>query len=88
MKNVSRSHETPLRRFWFALSVGLGIGVTARTEAEARELAERVQQQLFPNATITSVVPDIDVSTLDPKHVLPNIGPSGVRGVWYPCLNT
>jgi hypothetical protein len=32
-------------------------------------------------------VADIDLRTLDPEHVLPNIGPVVVRGVWYPRLN-
>ena len=77
----------PLRRFWFRLSVGLGIGVTALTEAEARVLAEAERERSFPHAVITSVIPDVDVSTLDPKHVLPNIGPSGGSGIWYPPLN-
>ena len=76
-----------LRRFWFPLSAGLGIGVTASTEAEARDLAEAERGRLFPHAVIAGVVSDIDVSTLDPRHVLPNIGPSAVRGVWFPRLN-
>jgi hypothetical protein len=76
-----------LRRFWFGLSVGLGIGVTAATEVEAKAMAEAERGQSFQNATITSVISDVDVSTLDPKHILPNIGPSVVRGVWYPRRN-
>jgi hypothetical protein len=32
-------------------------------------------------------VPDVDIRTLDAKHVLPNAGPVVVRGVWYPRLN-
>jgi homoserine kinase len=69
------------------MSVGLGIGVTALTEAEAMALAEGERRRSFPNATIVDVVPDVDVSTLDPRHVLPNMGPSAVRGVWYPRRN-
>jgi hypothetical protein len=33
------------------------------------------------------VVEDIDVSQLDERHILRNIGPTYFRGVWYPCLN-
>jgi hypothetical protein len=74
-----------LRRFWFETSHGLGVGVTAPSEEEARRLAEGVLAR--SGATVTRVVPDVDVSTLDPAHVLPNIGPPVVRGVWYPALN-
>ena len=77
-----------LRRFWFPLSQGLGIGVTAASEDEARALAEETRQNHFSReATILGVIPDVDISTLDAGHVLPNIGPPAVRGVWYPALN-
>ena len=76
-----------LRRFWFVLSRGLGIAVTAPTETEARELAEAERQRSYSDATFTSVVADVDVSTLDPKHVLPNAGPAAVRGIWFPRRN-
>lgn len=76
-----------LRRFWFRLSAGLGIGVTAATEVEAKAMAEAERRLSFPNATITSVILDVDVSTLDPRHILPNIGPSVRYGVWYPRRN-
>ena len=76
-----------LRRFWFTLSAGPGIGVTAASESEARELAEGARARYAPAATITGVTPDVDVSTLDATHVVPNAGPAVVRGVWYPRLN-
>ena len=68
--------------------MGFGIGVTAPSEAEARVLAEEAAAWFLPSgAHLTGMVADIDVSTLDAGHVLPNIGPSVVRGVWYPRLN-
>jgi hypothetical protein len=77
-----------LRRFWFQADRGLGIGVTASSEPEARALAEEAASRyLPPGARLTGVIPDIDVSTLDASHVLPNIGPPAVRGVWFPMLN-
>jgi hypothetical protein len=76
-----------LTRFWFPLSRGVGIGVTASSDEEALRFAEDVRQEFFPDATIGRPIRDIDVSTLDAGHVLPNIGPSNVRGVWYPRLN-
>ena len=78
-------NDRKLRRFWFQVDVGLGIGVTEFSEAEARALAESEARRL--GRRIISCTPDIDVSTLDPRHVLPNLGPSAVRGIWYPRLN-
>ena len=80
-----------LRRFWFPTEAGLGVGVTAASEPEARQLAETVLARLLARdgspAAITGAVPDTAVSTLDPVHVLPNAGPAAVRGVWFPRLN-
>jgi hypothetical protein len=76
-----------LRRFWFPVTRGFGIGVTAATEAEARALAEAARELYMPDADITGVVPDVDIRTLDANDVLPNAGPVVVRGVWYPRLN-
>jgi hypothetical protein len=33
---------------------------------------------------LVHAVPNVDVSTLDPGHVLPNMLPPNTRGVWYP----
>lgn len=76
-----------LRRFWFPLSTGLGIGVTASSETEARELAEDARARHFGNASFTGLIADVDVATLDQKHVMNNAGPVVVRGVWFPRLN-
>ena len=74
-----------LRRFWFPLSSGLGIGVTSGSEAEARELAESVRTRYYPEQSFVGFVPDVDISTLDAKHVLPNMGPVVVRGRLVPA---
>jgi hypothetical protein len=77
-----------LRRFWFPADQGFGIGVTATSESEAHALAQEAASRYLPvGARLLGVVPDVDVSTLDAGHVLPNIGPPVVRGVWYPRLN-
>jgi hypothetical protein len=77
-----------LRRYWFPADRGFGIGVTATSESEARALANDAARQYLPaGARLSGVIPDVDVSTLDRNHVLPNIGPAAVRGVWYPRLN-
>jgi hypothetical protein len=76
-----------LRRFWFSLSKGIGIGVTATTLEEARKLAEEARAQCHPTAEITGEIVDVDVSTLDANHVVPNVGFVVAYGVWYPALN-
>jgi hypothetical protein len=75
-----------LRHYWFPCDPGLGIGVTAFSLTEARQLAENALVYL-PGAVITDVVEDVDVETLDEHLVLPNLGPPAVHGIWYPMLN-
>lgn len=80
-----------LRRFWFQFaarpgfpsSLRLGCGVTAFDLHDARRLLEeRVFRGEAP--PIASVTEDVDVSSLDPGHVLPNMLPPNHRGVWFP----
>jgi len=83
-----------LRRFWFEfefavgasapLGTRLGCGVTAQDVDEARQLVfERVFKGLA-KPRIARVLEDVDVSSLDASHVLPNMGNALVRGVWFP----
>ena len=77
-----------LRRFWFPLPTNFGIGVTAWTLAEARTLAEEARRRFFPNAPEPAeVVEDVDIRALDQKHVVPNMGPVALHGVWFPRQN-
>jgi hypothetical protein len=80
-----------LTRYWFkfekqapASAVNLGCGVTAYGDEDALTLLkERVfKQPTLP--TILNWVRDIDISQLDPKQVLPNLGDPVLRGVWFP----
>lgn len=81
-----------LRRYWFEFdgpdapsSLNMRrCGVSAYDYKDALAL---VRERIFANAvlpTITRVIEDVDVSTLDPNHVLPNIGIVVWRGVWFP----
>lgn len=72
-----------LTRFWFRTERGFGVGVTASSEAEAWTLAQPVLVERACGE-ILEVVPDIDVSTLDPGHVIPNMHPPNLHGVWFP----
>ena len=80
-----------LVRYWFEFgSEDAGrpshpwVGVTAWTADDARHL---LSEKLFNGEPLPPVVvfmQNVDVSTLDEKHVLPNIAPSNERGIWYP----
>ena len=76
-----------LRRYWFPLDTGLGIGVTAGSRAEAEAMAEAARGRYHPESAVGPPVEDVDVSSLDAERVLPNMGPVVVRGVWFPRLN-
>jgi hypothetical protein len=64
--------------------VRMGCGATARTLEEATAI---VQERVFGGAAlppIRDIVSDIDISTLDPGHVRPNMGNPVIEGVWFP----
>ena len=73
-----------LRRFWFPTPGNLGIGVTAYTVKEAEELACELADKFQWELVSGDVVEDVDVSTLDQKHVIPNMSPPNFHGVWFP----
>jgi hypothetical protein len=62
-----------------------GCGVTAHNYDDAltilRETVFRSRDMLPP---IENFIEDIDISSLDQKHVLPNMDTPVWRGVWYP----
>jgi hypothetical protein len=72
--------------FWFETSVGLGYGVTAASLEEAMQLL-RLCGYPRSGEAITAVVPGVEFDALDQKHVVPNAGPTAVRGVWFPMHN-
>jgi hypothetical protein len=72
-----------LIRFWFTTERG-GIGVTAYSLEDARNLIDaddylRIQK-------VSEVIENVDVRTLDQGHVIPNMGPPNLRGIWFPNL--
>lgn len=61
-----------------------GIGVTALNRDAALAL---VRSAVFGGAElprIIKLVEDIDVSTLDEGHILPNAGNPAAPGIWFP----
>jgi hypothetical protein len=86
--------ETQLKRFWIEfgsttdtpLVLRPGCGVTAYSIEDAlRLVSDALGIPELP--AVVSVVENVDVSTLDANHILPNIGLTVCRGVWYPALN-
>jgi hypothetical protein len=60
----------------------MGCGVTGWTRDDALAISrERIPEDL--DATV-GCIEDVDVSTLDPRHILPNTGDVTVRGIWFP----
>lgn len=82
-----------LRRYWIqfdatqaTLPIGLGhgCGVTAYDYSDAVAL---LKDRVFGGESppeAKNIVEDIDVSTLDAGHVLPNMSDPSTRGVWFP----
>ncbi len=82
-----------LHRYWItfapsgkATSLNLGCGVTATTRGEAVEMVQEKVFPLFGERKIIGIAEDIDVSRLDPGHVLPNIGNPALKGIWFPAI--
>jgi hypothetical protein len=62
----------------------MGCGVTAFTEQDVLNiLKDRIFRETG-DLDVQSLVADIDLTTLDSGHVLPNIGDVTIRGVWFP----
>jgi hypothetical protein len=92
------SMPATLRRFWFEFNLPpigaaqpdawrhlrLGCGVTGYDEADCRRLLESHLLGTDPWPEETAVISDVDVRTLDGGHVLPNMEPPNVRGIWFP----
>ncbi len=67
--------------------LNLGCGVTAYSVEDALSL---IRDQVFPRSQMPEVVSirEIrEVSELDQNHVVPNMGNTLARGVWFPLQN-
>lgn len=89
-----RVQQRNLVRFWIEFEQTIddqpppgtliGVGVTAVDRDDAlRLVAERVFEG-EPLPPIKGLRTDVDLSTLDAGHVIPNMEPPVRRGVWYP----
>jgi hypothetical protein len=86
-----------LRRYWIRFAedtiprilsvpgiLAVGCGVTAFDKADAVGILKSTMFRDSPIPKIVEFIEDIDVSELDPRHVLPNMGLVVRRGVWFP----
>jgi hypothetical protein len=80
-----------LKRYWFDFenigkpsALNLGCGVTAHSVEDAKNILSSTVfiDVQFPR--ILKVISDVDISLLDPKHVIPNMYEPTDRGVWFP----
>ena len=63
-------------------------GVTAFTLDDALFLVSKQVCSGRPLPPVQSVIEDVNLSTLDRGHVLPNIGVPVFRGVWFPNIDS
>lgn len=78
-----------LKTFWIEApgSNVAGFGVTAFSCEDAFELLHACGHSFSPDDSQVRVTEGIRVEDLDQQHIMPNIGPLILRGVWYPCAN-
>ncbi len=78
-----------LIRFWFKFEnnpfpVKLGCGVTAFNDIDALTI---IREQVFKNKNLPQVtikIENVDITTLDQGHVVPNMFSPNYRGIWFP----
>lgn len=70
-----------MQPYWITTSGQLGVGVTARSEADALELfslAFGIAEKIISIEIIK------DMNDLDQNHVVPNMASWFRRGIWFP----
>jgi hypothetical protein len=76
--------HTLLTRYWFKTKTGLGFGVTAFSLEDAKALVAERARELQREYEILEIVENVDIRELDQGHVVPNMNPPNLRGVWFP----
>jgi hypothetical protein len=78
-----RETRLMLRPYWIKTDkpLGIGYGITARSEQDAQVLLRLVVPSDY---AIISIEPVRDAASLDQGHVIPNMGNMLRRGIWYP----
>jgi len=80
-----------LTRYWIEFKpnaepalLRMGCGVTALGKSDAITLLQQALETELP--PIERVVENVDIRSLDAGHVLPNMGTTSQRGIWFPKL--
>ena len=83
-----------LIKYWFKFDITLadspppgtllGCGVTAANRDEALQIICDFVFKNKPIPRIKDCIENVDVSILDKKHVLPNMGNPALMGIWFP----
>jgi hypothetical protein len=78
-----------LKTYWIESPAlrSLGLGVTAFSRDDAFQLLNASGYTLSADDPSLRVTEGIAVADLDQNHIVPNMGPIVLRGVWYPCAN-
>jgi hypothetical protein len=64
----------------------LGFGVTAFSLNDAFQIIQDAGFKLPDDRSVLRITEGIKVSDLDQPHVVKNMGPIVVRGMWYPFI--
>ena len=79
--------NSPLTPFWIvppSKQGPFGFGVTAFSFADALRIIEEAGYDLPDDRSTLRINAGIRTADLDQYHVVPNMGPIVVRGLWYP----
>ena len=78
-----------LKTYWIESPAihSFGLGVTAFSRDDAFELLCASGYTLRPDDPSIRVTEGIQVADLDQNHIIPNMGPIVLRGVWFPRAN-
>lgn len=77
--------ESTLIPYWIK-SPSDQFGVTAFSLTDALRILEDAGYSLPQDRTTLRVTERVRISDLDQSHIVPNIGPMVVRGIWYPFM--
>jgi hypothetical protein len=80
-----------LKAFWIKSPLAhapLGFGVTARSLDDALQIIEAMDYSCYlpPDRSALQIKAGVTVAELDQPHVVANMGPIVVRGMWYPFV--